>query len=209
MTDRGRVTIADGDVDTAVVAAFERSRRDLLRRGIAIGGAALAAATVPTLLGVRDAFAAAEDDGAILRAAVDLEQKAAFAYATVAGGGVLDQRVKAVARRFGAQETEHADALSTALGGFGGGPPAKPASGRDVKGLDGLKSQRAVLRFAVELEQMAIAAYYDAHRKLRDARLLQTAASIMADEGQHLVVLRQALGQDPVPTAFPHGRGRA
>ena len=52
---------------------------------------------------------------------------------------------------------------------------------------------------------MALAAYYQAHQKLRGAKLLRTTARIMASEGQHLVVLRQALGRDPVPNAFETG----
>jgi hypothetical protein len=36
--------------------------------------------------------------------------------------------------------------------------------------------------------------------------LRQPLASIMACEGQHLVVLRQALGRDPLPRAFETGR---
>lgn len=56
--------------------------------------------------------------------------------------------------------------------------------------------------FALELEAMAVAAYHDAHRRLRDVALLKTAASVMATEGQHLVVVRRALGRAPVPRAF-------
>jgi hypothetical protein len=53
---------------------------------------------------------------------------------------------------------------------------------------------------------MAVAAYYEAHRKLRDTKVLQTAAQIMAAEGQHLVVLRQALRRNPAPHAFETGK---
>ena len=35
--------------------------------------------------------------------------------------------------------------------------------------------------------------------------LLGTVAQIMANDGQHLVVLRQALGEDAVPAAFEAG----
>ena len=37
---------------------------------------------------------------------------------------------------------------------------------------------------------------------------MQSMASIMANEGQHLVLLRQAAGRDPVPDAFETGRDR-
>ena len=36
--------------------------------------------------------------------------------------------------------------------------------------------------------------------------LRQPLASIMACDAQHLVVLRQALGRDPLPQAFETGR---
>ena len=204
-----RLLIVDGDVHSAEVTRFERSRRDVLRRGLEVGATALAASTIPVLLGVRDAFAAATSDGAILAAAIGLEQTAVFAYDAVARGGLLDPATKRIATHLRDQESEHADALTAAVSGFGGRAPAKPTSATQVTGLSGLGSQREVLSFAVELELMAVAAYYDAHRKLRDARLLQTGASIMANEGQHLVVLRQALGRQPTPTAFENGKATA
>ena len=74
-----------------------------------------------------------------------------------------------------------------------------------VKGIGDLRSQADVANFAIELELAAVAAYYDAHAKLVDAKLLQTGAAIMANEAQHLVVLRQAAKQDPVPHAFETG----
>ena len=52
---------------------------------------------------------------------------------------------------------------------------------------------------------MAVAAYYDAHGKLKDPKLLATGAQIMANEGQHLAVLRPLVNQPPVPDAFETG----
>jgi hypothetical protein len=66
-----------------------------------------------------------------------------------------------------------------------------------------------VAEFAIQLELMAVAAYYDASRMLRQARLLQTSVQIMANEGQHLVVLRQALGKEAVRNAFENGKASA
>ncbi len=62
-----------------------------------------------------------------------------------------------------------------------------------------------VLAFAIELENMAIAAYADAVMNLTDPALMTPVTQIMANEGQHLVVLRQALGTGPVPSATPTG----
>ena len=199
-----RIVIRDGDVDTAVIAEYEATRRDAMRRGIALGGAVLAATSIRMLLGVRNAFAQSEGDAAILEAAIELEQTAVVAYDTAAGSGLLDRATTGVAELFRDQEQEHADGLITALEELGGTVPAPPAP-EDVDGLGDLGSQADVANFAIELETMAVAAYYDAHGKLEDAALLRTGASIMANEAQHLVVLRQAVGENPSPDAFVTG----
>ncbi len=205
----GALVIRDGDVDTAVIAEFERDRRHLLRRGIALGGAAIAATSIPLLLKVRTAFAQADGDAGILESAVGVEQIAVFAYTAAIDSGLLEPDVEDVARLFRKHEQEHADGLITALRDLGGTAPPRPKSVEDVdevvKGLGDVRSQADVANFAIELETAGIAAYYDAHQKLQDAKLLQTGASIMANEGQHLVVLRQTLGRPRVPNAFETG----
>ena len=205
MRDPDRLVIEDGEADTAALAAYEATRRDAVCRGLAAGGAVIGAALVPTLLSVRNAFAASSGDPAIVASAIRLENTAVAAYAAAVKSGLLTPPVRRAAVLFGSQEAQHAAALTAALKGLGGTPPG----GTDPKllaKLSGLRSQREVLQFAVELETMAVAAYHDAARKLRDLRLLQTGTQIMANEGQHLVVLRQALGRDPVPNAFETGK---
>ena len=205
-----RILIVDGDADTAQVAEFERSRRDLIRKGLGFGGAVVAASSIPLLLSVRNAFAAGNGDGDILEQAIGLENIAVLAYDTAIDSGLLSQGFTRVARRFRDHEQEHADALSTALMDLGGTPPAKKQTVKDidavVKGIRDVKSQGDIVDFAIELEMAGVAAYYDAHRKLVDAKLLQTGASIMANEAQHLVVLRQAVKRPPVPNAFVTGK---
>ncbi len=199
--------IRDGEVDTVVVAEFEATRRDALRRGAILGGGVLAATSIPLLLNVRNAFAQSEDDAAILEAAIGLEQTAVVAYDTAAGSGLLDPAVEDVAILFRDQEQEHADALITALEDLGGKAP-KPPKAEDVEGLGDAMNQADILTFAVELENMAIMAYSDAHGKLQSPDLLTAGAQIMSNEGQHLVVLRQGLGATPaesVPDAFETG----
>lgn len=204
-----RIVIADGDADTAQVAAFERDRRALLRRGFALGGAAIAASSIPLLLSVRTAFAQSSGDAAILEQAINLERVAVIAYETAIDSGLLSPALLRIARRFRAHEQEHADVLTTALTDLGGAPLAAPRGIPDVdkvvKGLGDVSSQADVANFAIELETAAVAAYYDAHAKLLEARLLQTGASIMANEGQHLAVLRRAVRLPPVPNAFETG----
>lgn len=204
-----RIVIADGAADTADVVAFERDRRELLRRGFALGGAAIAAASIPLLLATRDAFAQASGDAAVLEQAINLEQVAGIAYDTVIAGGLLSPAALRVAKRFREHEREHAKTLSTALTDLGGTPLAPPAGAADVdkvvKGLSEVRTQADVVNFLIELELAAVAAYHEAHGKLLETRLLQTSASIMANEGQHLVVLRKLVGADPVPNAFETG----
>jgi rubrerythrin len=206
MRDSHRLIIEDGDADTAAIAAYEATRRDAVRRGLAAGGAVIGAALVPALLSARDVFAAApQNDAGILSSAIRLENTAVAAYAAAINSGVLTPRFRRTAALFGRQEAEHAAALTAALKSLGGTPPA----GTDAKLLAPLKSarnQKQVAQFAIELETMAVAAYYDASKKLQQARLLQTSAQIMSNEGQHLVVLRQALAKDPVPNAFENGK---
>lgn len=204
-----RIVIADGDAASAEIASFERDRRALVRRGFTLGGAAIAASSIPLLWSVRNAFAEAKGDGAILAKAITLERIAVIAYAAVIDGGLLSPRLQAIARRFRGHEQQHANTLITALTDLGGTPPDPPKGVADVdsvaKGLGDVRSQADVVSFAIELETAAVAAYYDAHAKLIEARLLQTGASIMASEGQHLVVLRKAARKEPVPNAFETG----
>ena len=201
--------IADGDGSTAEIAAFERDRRALLRRGFELGGAAIAAASIPLLWSVRNAFAQAKGDTAILARAIGLEQVAVLAYDTAIEGGRLSPALLKVARTLRAHESEHAQALTTALTDLGGTPPPAPQGIADVdkvvKGLGAVRTQADVVNVLIELETATVAAYLDAQRELVEAKLLQTGASIMASEGQHLVVLRRAVGMDPVPAAFETG----
>ncbi len=209
MAARERIVISDGAADTVQIAEFERDRRDLVRRGLAFGGAAVAASSIPLLLSVRNAFAAPSGDAEILTGAIHLEQVAVLAYGAVIDSKLLTSDFTKMATRFRDQEQQHADMLTTALTDLGGSPPPD-ATEKDiddvVKGLGDARSQADIASFAIELELAAIAAYYEAHRKLIDAKLLQAGASIMANEAQHLVVLRQAVKQDPVPHAFEIGK---
>jgi rubrerythrin len=208
MAAREHLVVADGPADTAQIVEFERDRRELIRRGLGLGGAIVAASSIPLLLSVRNAFAAPTADAEILLGAIHLEQVAVLAYGAAIDSKLLTPAFAKVAMRFRAHEQEHADALTTALTDLGGTPPPK-ATAKDIdavaKGLGDVRSQADVAAFAIELEMAAVAAYYDAHRKLVDARLLQTGVSIMANEAQHLVVLRQAVRRAPVPNAFETG----
>jgi rubrerythrin len=179
------------------------TRRDALRCGLVAGSTVVAASSTP-LLGLRNALAkGVEDDAAILERALKLEQTAVVAYDAALESGLLRQPLAELARRFRGQEREHANALTAALEDLDRKAPRPPTP--EQVGLGRLEGQDDVLRFLIELENMTVVAYIDVQRRLEDEALLRTVAQIMANEGQHLVVLREALGNDPVPDAFEAG----
>ncbi len=68
--------------------------------------------------------------------------------------------------------------------------------------VEALKTQADVLRFAATLEKGAVSAYLGAVPLFGDRDLAKAAASILGDEAMHSAILRQALGEDPVPEPF-------
>ncbi|HVL95352.1 MAG TPA: ferritin-like domain-containing protein [Solirubrobacteraceae bacterium] len=168
--------------------------------------AALAAALAAAVARPGPAAAAAKGDAAVLTDLLRIEHAAAFAYGAAVSSG--SARARAVARAFAAQEAEHVAALETALEALGAPKPPPPASAEQVDALareleiapvlGELRSGRDVLTFLLALEDALVARWAGAHRRLQDGRLLQTATSILACQAQHAVVLREALGRDPL-----------
>ena len=177
-------------------------RRALAGSGLALSGTAVA------LLGGRDALAAGtktsaadiESDVRILNTALGAEYEAIAAYQVGAESGLLGKDVLVVAVAFQGHHKQHADALASAVRKLGG--KAVVTKTRYVFPVEKLKSQADVLRFAAGLEQGAVSAYLGAVPVFNDKTLAQVAASILGDEAMHLAVLRQVLGENPVPSAF-------
>jgi len=141
-----------------------------------------------------------EADVEILNSALDLELMAVAAYKT--GAAKLNGEVLAVGKLFLEQEQEHADGLMAAIKDAGGKPNRAKAS----YDFPALGSQTDVLRFAIDLENTAIAAYIDALPKLGEGDLRATAAAIISNEAEHVAVLLGALGEEQVPDAFVVGK---
>ncbi|MEA2190112.1 MAG: hypothetical protein QOI73_233 [Solirubrobacteraceae bacterium] len=139
-------------------------------------------------------------DVEILNSALDLELMAVAAYK--AGAAHLKGAVLKVGKLFLEQEQEHADGLASAIKDAGGKPNRAKAS----YDFPVLRSQTDVLRFAVDLENTAIAAYIDAMPKLGQGDLRATAAAIVSCEAEHVAVLLGALGEEQVPFAFVVGK---
>ena len=170
----------------------------LTRRALA---AALAAGAVP-LAAADEARARPMGDREVVLGLLALEQRSVLVYDQLVRSGKLSGSAAAAAELFRGQERRHVDALTQALKGMGATSLPKAPSPQDARGDVG-----ELIRLAAEHEMESIRAYYEAHAKLRSPALLATAASVMANEAQHLAVLRQLLGRDPSPVAFVTGRG--
>ena len=179
------------------------------RRFLARSGVSAAGASAVLLSGCGDDTKSAtktgpdesdEADVEILNSVLDLELMAVAAYK--AGAGTLKGDVLQTVKGFLEQEQEHADGLSAAIKDAGG-TPNRAKSSYDFPAW---RSQREVLRYAVDLENTAIAAYIDALPKLGKGDLRATASAIIANEAEHVAILRGALGLEQVPSAFVVGK---
>lgn len=178
------------------------------RRAMSASGAAVLSASAVALLGGRDALAAGakvsaqelEADVRILNTALGAELEAVAAYQVGAESGLLSKAVLPVAVAFQGHHKEHAAAIASAVQKLGGKPVV--AKEKYQFPVEKLKVEADVLRFAAGLERGAISAYLGAVPLFADRALAQVAASILGDEAMHWAVLRQVLGESPVPSAF-------
>lgn len=106
----------------------------------------------------------------------------------------------ALASQFQGHHKEHADVLAKTIRQLGGKP--LEAKRKYEFAVSALKSQADVLRFAASLEKGAVSAYLGAVPLFGNRDLSRAAASILGDEAMHWAVLRNALGDNPVPAAF-------
>jgi rubrerythrin len=193
----------------AVTPSFRHfaGRRLFLSRS---GQAVLSGAAIALLVG-KDALAAGEqhkkgsdakNDVGILNTALGAELEAVAAYQVGAESGLLQKPVLDLAVQFQGHHKAHADLLTQTVRKLGGKPAEPKESSHYNFPLAKLKSQADVLRFAAGLERGAVSAYLGAVPLLGDRDLAKAAASILGDEAMHWAVLRQALGDNPVPDAF-------
>jgi rubrerythrin len=178
---------------------LEARRAFLGKSGLLLSGAAVA------LLAGRDALAAkggksADSDVRILNSALGAELEAIAAYQVGAESGLLQKPVLDLAVTFQGHHKEHADLLSKTIAQLGGKPVA--AKSRYGFPTETLKTQADVLRFAATLEKGAVSAYLGAVPVFGNRDLAKAAASILGDEAMHWAILRNALGEAPVPSAF-------
>ena len=177
------------------------ARRIFLNRS---GGLVLSGAAVALLAG-NNALAAKADDAkkgdiTILNTALGAEFEAIAAYQVGAESKLLETAVLNLAVSFQGHHKEHAALLAKTIASLGG--KAVTAKEKYNFPVEKLKTQADVLRFAANLERGAVSAYLGAVPLFGNRDLAKAAASILGDEAMHWAILRQAVGEVAVPSAF-------
>jgi rubrerythrin len=177
------------------------ARRAFLgKSGLLLSGAAVALLAGRDVLAQKAGGGSKASDLSILNTALAAELEAVAAYQVGAESGLLEKPVLALASQFQGHHKEHADVLAQTIRKLGGKAVAAKTKYEFPTG--GLKNQTDVLRFAASLEKGAVSAYLGAVPLFRNRDLSKAAASILGDEAMHWAVLRQAIGENPVPSAF-------
>ncbi|MCV2371098.1 ferritin-like domain-containing protein [Roseateles oligotrophus] len=168
------------------------------------GGLVLSGAAVALLAGkdglAAQSGAASTGDVQILNTAIAAELEAIAAYQLGAESGLLSKPVLELALSFQGHHKEHVALLASTVEKLGG--KAVVAKAKYMFPVENLKSQLDVLKFAAQLEQGAVSAYLGAVPLFGNRDLAKAAASILGDEAMHWAILRQAIGEVPVPSAF-------
>ena len=179
------------------------TRRSFLKLAAMAGVSSSMLLTTPAI----SLAAGKEGDVKIMNVALGLEHQAIAAYEAGAGTKLLSDGVLKVALKFHDQHKQHRDALAATIKKFGGKPVEAQAKYDVVAiakgvGVTALAAEKDIILLAMKLEDQATKAYLGALPGIESKDVLKAAASIMADEAQHTAVLRSALGEDPVPSAF-------
>lgn len=179
---------------------FQSRRAFLGESGLLLSASAVALLSGCESLAVGQKNADGAADVAILNTALGAEREAIAAYQVGAESGLLEPGVKTLALKFQGHHKAHADLLAATVSKLGGRPVE--AKSKYSFPVEKLKTQADVLRFAAQLEQGAVSAYLGAVPAFDNRDLSRAAASILGDEAMHWAILRNALGEDPVPAAF-------
>ena len=169
------------------------------KSGLLLSGAAVAMLAGKEALAAKAGHSSA-GDVQILNTALSAELEAIAAYQLGAESKLLQPAVLALALSFQGHHKEHAEVLAKTVEQLGGKPAQ--AKAKYAFPVDRLHTQADVLRFAASLEQGAVGAYLGAVPLFSQGELAKAAASILGDEAMHWAILRQALGEVPVPVAF-------
>jgi hypothetical protein len=154
---------------------------------VLLGGGA--AALLAPAAGAR---AATRGDAVLLELLVAQERRLESAYDLALRDHLLDT---GTARTLRDQERAHIRGLEQTLARMGRPRRTAPMPVQ-------VPEHQPFARFALKLESRTVTAYLDALARLRDDRLLIPLGSIAANQGQHVVILRDVLGLPPIETSL-------
>ena len=178
------------------------SRRNLLlAAGTGLAGVLLAGCGGESIKQqVHNSQPALANDVDLLNRLLHLEHTAIAAY--TAGIPLLDQPTAKAGQLFLNDEISHAGDVA-GLVREAGGKPIKPAPSY---ALGHPRTSEEVLMLLHAVENAQIAGYLYAIQQLEPGVVKQQVASILANDAQHVAVVRAALGQSAIPSAFVTGR---
>ena len=187
------------------------TRRELVRRGIAVGGAGAAAILLDSAPAA--AQTAPTSDAELLIPLIGTELLAAFGYQQVLSLQLLSPRGVGLAQKILDQEQQHITALTGELARRGHVPPPPIASvseadkvlaARQVpEQLDDLHNAHDAILLLSRFELMLEGAYIQAIKNFQSTRLLRLGGQILANEGQHGTMLSELLHPGDVNKAVP------
>lgn len=143
-----------------------------------------------------DALPIRQADIEILGQLLALERRTIAGY--TAGIPLLDRAQAKAAKQFLNQELLHAGELLGLIKAAGGKLPVRAAS----YDLGGRRGAADVLGLLHGLERAQIGAYLEAIPRLAPGPVRAAAATILANDAQHIAILRLLQGSAPVPSAF-------
>ena len=196
---------ADGAIrESAEAAGLDRA--GFLKKGALAGGGLIAgSAMFGTFLSSAEAAISTTkrskaNDVKILNYALTLEFLEADFYDKVINSGLVKDRATVdIAKKFGATEQEHVDALKATIKKLGGKPVNAPKTKFEPTLDKGLK---AVLETAATVENLGAAAYLGQAGNIKSKEVLAAALAIHSVEARHAAALNILVGR-----GFGDGKG--
>ncbi|HVL97368.1 MAG TPA: ferritin-like domain-containing protein [Solirubrobacteraceae bacterium] len=186
----------DGALRETAAEAGEATRKQLFKRGAALGGAGLLLGAIP--IGFAAAQGLPKGDVKILNYALTLEYLEAAFYKEAVEKGELEGESLRFAQIVAAHEQAHVDALKQTLGSKAVKSPRF--------GFGGATGKSKFLATAQTLEDTGVAAYQGQGHLIKTGAVLAAAGSILAVEARHAAWVRDIRGGgegvNPAPDAF-------
>jgi hypothetical protein len=173
------------------------SRRELALRSARVTAAAALPSFVAgglTLPGSAAAQTAQDPADTLLIPAIGIEDTLVSVYGKAAGSGRLNPSERRLVALLGEQSKEHARILRDELSDEAEFPPA----GGEVPGLGAKTPARGYFETALTFENQVYIAYLDTIGGLEPGETSLIVSGLAAGTAQHLALLRQALGRDPI-----------